>query len=531
MIDRKTASIIKKGDVSLGIELGSTRIKAVLIDADHNVVAQGEYQWENQLVDGIWTYRLIEIWNGISICYTSLKRAIKRDYNVEITKIKNIGVSAMMHGYMVFDKNDNQLVPFRTWRNTNQAKASEKLSSLLEYPMPQRWSCTHIYQAILNGEDHINKISFQTTLAGYIHYMLTGKKVVGVGEASGMFPIDLKTRKFNQKSLQRFNQEIEKYGVTWKYEDILPQVLIAGSDAGSLTKDGALLLDPTGDLMAGSKLCPPEGDAGTGMVATNSVAPRTGNISAGTSVFAMIVLENELKEVHKEIDLVTTPCGDLVGMVHCNNCTSNLNTWIKMFEEVVSTLGFNVSKNELYTKLFEKALMGDLDAGGLLSYEYLSGEHITGFEEGRPLVAMTPNSTMNLANFMRCSLYSSLGALKIGLDILLKEEGVKIDKIYGHGGFFKTEEVGQRIMSQATSTPVSVVENAGEGGAWGIALLASYLDNTDKSLTSFLGENVFAGGRTVTIEASSDEIRGFETFINRYKQGLAIERAAISYLK
>ncbi len=531
MIDRKIANAIEKGEVSLGIELGSTRIKAVLIDADYKVVAHGDYQWENKLVDGIWTYRLIEIWNGISICYTSLKRAIKRDYNVEITKIKNIGVSAMMHGYMVFDENDNQLVPFRTWRNTNQEEASEKLSALLEYPMPQRWSGTHIYQAILNGEKHVNRISFQTTLAGYIHYMLTGKKVMGVGEASGMFPIDLKTGEFDQERLKIFNQEIEKHGVAWKYEDILPQVLVAGCDGGSLTKDGALLLDPTGELTAGSKLCPPEGDAGTGMVATNSVAPRTGNVSAGTSVFAMIVLEKELKKVHKELDLVTTPCGDLVGMVHCNNCTSNLNTWIKMFEEVTLTFGFSVSKDDLYTKLFKKALMGDLDAGGLLSYEYLSGEHITGFEEGRPLFAMTPDSTMNLANFMRCSLYSSLGALKIGLDILLKEEQVKIDKIYGHGGFFKTEEVGQRIMSQATSTPVSIMENAGEGGAWGIALLASYLDNTDKSLATFLEEQVFAGGRTVTIEASNDEIKGFETFISRYKQGLAIERAAISYLK
>lgn len=530
MIDRKIVKDIQSGHVSLGIELGSTRIKAVLINEDFVPVAQGDFNWENKLEDGVWTYSLIEIWNGISVCYTALKRDVEAKYKVKLTKINNIGISAMMHGYMVFDKDDNQLVPFRTWRNTNQEEASQTLSRAFQYPIPQRWSSCHLYQAILNKEEHIKDISFQTTLAGYIHYKLTGKKVLGVGEASGMFPIDISIKDFNGEFLNKFDQLVESHGYSLQYRDILPTVLIAGEEAGHLTEEGALLLDPSGELQAGSKLCPPEGDAGTGMVATNSVAKRTGNVSAGTSVFAMIVLEKELEKLHEELDLVTTPSGDLVGMVHCNNCTSNLNTWINMFDEVINTFGFTVSKDELYTKLFESALEGELDAGGLLSYEYLSGEHITKFEAGRPMIVSTADSNLNLSNFMRCSLYSSLGALKIGLDILLKEEGVKIDKIYGHGGFFKTEEVGQRIMSQATSTPVSVMENAGEGGAWGIALLASFLDK-DITLPEFLDKEVFASGRTITVEASRDEIAGFEVFIERYKAGLPIERAAIDNLK
>lgn len=530
MIDRKIVKSIEKGDVHLGIELGSTRIKAILIDDSFVPIAQGDFAWENKLENGVWTYSLIEIWNGISVCYTALKRNVEAKYHVKLTQIKNIGVSAMMHGYMVFDQDDNQLVPFRTWRNTNQEQASSELSELFDYPIPQRWSVSHLYQAILNNETHVQDISFQTTLAGYIHYKLTGKKVLGVGEASGMFPIDIETGQFNTDFLNKFDQLIADYNYDWKYEQILPQVLTAGENAGTLTKDGALLLDPSGELQPGSVLCPPEGDAGTGMVATNSVAKRTGNVSAGTSVFAMIVLEHELNKRHPEIDLVTTPSGDLVGMVHCNNCTSNLNTWINLFEEVVNTFGFTVTKDELYTKLFKQALEGDLDAGGILSYEYLSGEHITKFEEGRPLIVTSPESNLNLANFMRCALYSSLGALKIGLDILLKDEEVKIDKIYGHGGYFKAEEVGQRIMSSATSCPVSVMENAGEGGAWGIALLAAFHDQ-QLPLDRFLDEKVFAAGRTITVEASHDEIQGFETFMNRYKNGLAIERAAIDNLQ
>ncbi len=529
-MNKLIAKEIRNGNISLGIELGSTRIKAVLIDSNNKSIAQGDFEWENKLVDGHWTYSLVEIWNGISVCYTNLKRNVKAEYDVTINNIKNIGISAMMHGYIALDKDDNLLVPFRTWRNTNQEAASEFLSQLYNYPMPQRFSNAHIYQAILNGEEHVNTIAHQTTLAGYVHYRLTGERVLGVGEASGMFPIDIHTNDFNQEFIEKFNQEVHSKGIKWNYQDLLPKVLVAGENAGILTEEGAKLLDPSGDLQPGSKLCPPEGDAGTGMVATNSVATRTGNVSAGTSVFAMIVLEDDLKKVHPEIDLVTTPSGNLVGMVHCNNCTSNLNSWMNIFDQVTETLGFEVSKNDLYTKLFKKALESDLDAGGLLSYEYLSGEHITGFEEGRPLFAMTADSNFNLANFMRCSLYSSLGALKIGLDILLKEEQVKLDKIYGHGGFFKTEEVGQRIMSQATNTPVAIMDNAGEGGAWGIAILAGYQDS-DKSLDDYLNEDVFKGSYETTIMATNEEVAGFEKFIERYKQGLAIERCAIDNLK
>lgn len=524
------AKEIRSGNVSLGIELGSTRIKAVLIDSNNQSIAQGDFEWENKLVDGHWTYSLVEIWNGISVCYTNLKRNVKRDYDVIIRNIKNIGISAMMHGYIVLDQDDNLLVPFRTWRNTNQEAASKYLSNLYNYPMPQRFSNAHIFQAILNEEDHVNEIRHQTTLAGYVHYCLTGEKVLGVGEASGMFPIDIHTKKFNQDFIEKFNVEIHSRGIKWNYQDILPEVKVAGQSGGTLSESGAKLLDPSGELMPGSNLCPPEGDAGTGMVATNSVATRTGNVSAGTSVFAMIVLEDDLKAVHPEIDLVTTPTGNLVGMVHCNNCTSNLNSWMNIFDQVITTFGFEVSKNDLYTKLFRQALNSDLDAGGLLSYEYLSGEHITGFEEGRPLFAMTADSNFNLANFMRCSLYSSLGALKIGLDILLKEEQVKLDKIYGHGGFFKTEEVGQRVMSQATNTPVSIMDNAGEGGAWGIAILAGFQDS-DKTLDDYLNEDVFKGSFETTIMATTAEIDGFEQFIERYRQGLAIERSAIDNLK
>lgn len=524
------ANDIENGKVSLGIELGSTNIKAVLINANNQSIAQGDHGWENKFIDGHWTYSLDEILEGIAKCYSSLKANVKTEYGVTITNIANIGISAMMHGYIVLDENDDMLVPFRTWRNTNQEKASHQLSELYNYPMPQRFSNAHIYQAILNNEEHINSIKHQTTLAGYVHFLLTGSKVLGVGEASGMFPIDLKTKDFNQQFIKQFNDLVHSKGVKWNYQDILPTVKLAGENAGCLTESGAKLLDVSGDLKPGSKLCPPEGDAGTGMVATNSVAKRTGNVSAGTSVFAMLVLEEDLKAVHPEIDLVTTPSGDLVGMVHCNNCTSNLNSWVSLFDDVVNTLGFEVSKNDLYTKLFKKALEADLDAGGLLSYEYLSGEHITGFEEGRPLFAMNANSNFNLANFMRCSLYSSLGALKIGLDILLKEEHVKLDKIYGHGGFFKTEEVGQRIMSQATNTPVAIMDNAGVGGAWGIAILAA-LQESDKSLATYLNDDVFKDASESVLMASDEEVLGFEQFIDRYKQGLAIERCAIDNLK
>ncbi len=526
----KRAAAIKAGEVSLGIELGSTRIKAILIDDNYDIVAQGDFEWKNELVNGVWTYSLVKIWNGISVCYSNLKKDVFHKYGVKLTKIKNIGISAMMHGYIVLDEKEDLLVPFRTWRNTSQEEASKYLSELYSFPIPQRWSNAHIYQAILNEEEHVNKIAHQTTLAGYVHYMLTGKFVMGVGEASGMFPIDIKTKQFNKKYLQQFNDLVHSKGIEWDYEDLLPEVLVAGQEAGRLTDEGAKRLDPSGELEAGSILCPPEGDAGTGMVATGSVATGTGNISAGTSVFAMIVLEKELKKMYGEIDLVTTPSGDMVAMVHCNNCTSNLNRWINMLEETINTFGFEVSKNELYTKLFKKALEGDLDAGGLLSYEYLSGEHITGFEQGRPMVMSKPDSNFNLANFIRCSLYSSLGTLKIGLDILLKEEKISIEKIYGHGGFFKTEEVGQKIMSQATTSPISVMETAGEGGAWGIAILSAFHESGYGDLSTFLDEKIFNDSSVITVEASKKEIEGFEIFMERYKKGLEIENSAVKNL-
>lgn len=526
----KIKKSIESGEIALGIELGSTRIKGILVDNNFNIVAQGDYLWENSLVDGIWTYSLDEIWKGVQSCYKSLKLDVKEKYGVTLKKINNMGFSAMMHGYIVLDKEDNMLVPFRTWRNTQQEEASHFLGELYNYPVPQRFSNSHIYQAILNDEQHINDIAFQTTLAGFVHYKLTGEKVLGVGEASGVFPIDLETKSFNMDYIERFNKVIADRGVTWKYQDILPKVLVAGENAGTLTLAGANLLDVDGDLESGSVLCAPEGDAGTGMVATNSVSKKTGNVSAGTSVFAMIVLEDNLKKVHNEIDLVTTPDGNLVGMVHCNNCTSNLNTWVDMFDEVINTFGFNVSKNELYTKLYKKALESDLDAGGVLSYGYVSGEHITKFEEGRPLIVSKPDSNFNLANFMRSSLYTSLGALKIGLDILLKEEEVKLDKIYGHGGFFKTEEVGQRIMSQATNAPVSIMENAGEGGAWGMSILAMYQNYNDMELPEFLNAKIFKDNKEVTISATEEEVKGFELFMDRYKKGLEIERSAIENL-
>ncbi len=424
----KIKEMVKDGNAVIGIELGSTRIKAVLIGDDNEPIAAGAHDWENQYVDGLWTYSLENVWLGIQDSYQKMAQDLKNQYGVTIESVKAIGFSGMMHGYLTFDQSDRLLTPFRTWRNNLQGEASEALTDLFDYPVPQRFSIAHLYQAILNGEDHVKDIAFQTTLAGYVHWQLTGEKVLGVGEASGMFPIDLATKTFNAEMLEAFDQHIGDQGVSWKVADILPKVLKAGETAGSLTEQGAKSLDPTGSLKVGIPLCPPEGDAGTGMVATNSVARRTGNVSAGTSVFAMIVLEKDLSKVHSEIDLVTTPAGDLVAMAHSNNCTSNLDSWVNIFAEAINEFGVNVDKSMVYKTLYTKALEGDYDGGGLLSYGYLSGEHITGFEEGRPLFARKADSIFNLANFMRVNLYTSLGALKIGLDILLKEEGVEVDE-------------------------------------------------------------------------------------------------------
>lgn len=526
-------STIVNGKAVLGIELGSTRIKAVLVNEKNQPIASGSHEWENQLVNNIWTYSEEAIWTGIQESYQDMVKDVKEKYGVPVKKLAAIGFSAMMHGYMPFNEAGELLVPFRTWRNTMTEKASEELTELFQYHIPQRWSIAHLYQAMLNQEPHVKDITFMTTLEGYVHWKLTGEKVLGVGEGSGMFPIDMEIKNYDPKCLAAFDKLAAPYGFPWKLEEILPKVLLAGEEAGRLTEEGAKLLDTTGELEAGIPFCPPEGDAGTGMVATNSIAKRTGNVSAGTSVFSMVVLEKPLSKVYPEIDLVTTPTGNLVAMVHCNNCTSDLNAWVNLFKEFAEAMGMQVDMNQLFGTLYHKAMEGDADCGGLLAYNYFSGEHITGFEEGRPLFARTPESKFNLANFMRVNLFTSLGALKTGMDILLKEEGVRLDKILGHGGLFKTKGVGQNLLAGAIDTPVSVMETAGEGGAWGIAVLASYLVNKEagESLEDYLNHKVFAGQEGEEVQPDTRDVQGFNEFMVRYKAGLAIERAAVENLK
>lgn len=521
-------SVIEAGKAILGIEFGSTRIKAILIGEDNAPIAQGSHDWENRYENGIWTYSEADIWNGLQDCYSSLAKDVENTYGVKLKKLAGIGFSAMMHGYLVFDEAGKLLVPFRTWRNTITEEASLKLTELFDFHIPQRWSIAHLYQAILNGEEHVKDIRYMTTLEGLVHWKLTGEKVIGVGEASGMFPVDSTTCNYDEKMVKQFDELIADKGFDWKLEDILPKSLVAGDNAGTLTEEGAKLLDVSGNLEAGIPLCPPEGDAGTGMVATNSVAKRTGNVSAGTSVFAMVVLEKALSKAYEEIDLVTTPTGHAVAMVHCNNCTSDLNAWVNIFKEFSEAFGIDADMNKLFGTLYNKALEGDADCGGLLAYNYFSGEHVTGFEEGRPLFVRTPESRFNLANFMRVNLFTSLGALKTGCDILLKEENVKVDNITGHGGLFKTKGVGQSILAAALNAPVSVMETAGEGGAWGMALLASYMVNKgNMSLDNFLNDKVFAGEKGTTIAPDAKDVAGFDKFIERYKNGLPIERAAV----
>lgn len=526
-------STVVNGKAVLGIELGSTRIKAVLVNEQNQPIASGSHEWENQLVNNIWTYSEEAIWAGIQDSYRDMIRDVKEKYGVPVKKLAAIGFSAMMHGYMPFNADGELLVPFRTWRNTMTEKASEELTDLFQYHIPQRWSIAHLYQAMLNQEPHVKDITFMTTLEGYVHWKLTGEKVLGVGEGSGMFPIDMEIKNYDRTCLEAFDKLAVPYGFPWKLEEILPKVLLAGEEAGRLTEEGAKLLDTTGELEAGIPFCPPEGDAGTGMVATNSIAKRTGNVSAGTSVFSMVVLEKPLSKVYPEIDLVTTPTGNLVAMVHCNNCTSDLNAWVNLFKEFAEAMGMKVDMNQLFGTLYHKAMEGDADCGGLLAYNYFSGEHITGFEEGRPMFVRTPESKFNLANFMRVNLFTSLGALKTGMDILLKEEGVKLDKILGHGGLFKTKGVGQNLLAGAIDTPVSVMETAGEGGAWGIAVLASYLVNKEEgeSLEDYLNNKVFAGQEGEEVQPDERDVRGFDEFMVRYKEGLAIERAAVEHLK
>ena len=525
-------STIETGKAILGIELGSTRIKAVLIDQENKPIAQGSHTWENQLVDGLWTYSIEAIWSGLQDCYADLRSNIKNLYgDVEIENLAAIGVSAMMHGYMPFNEKEEILVPFRTWRNTNTGRAAAALSELFVYNIPLRWSISHLYQAILDNEAHVKDIKFLTTLAGYVHWQLTGEKVLGIGDASGMLPIDPTTHNYSAEMVAKFDNLIAPKEYSWKLEDILPKVLSAGENAGVLTPEGSKMLDASGHLKAGIPVCPPEGDAGTGMVATNAVKQRTGNVSAGTSSFSMIVLEKELSKPYEMIDMVTTPDGSPVAMVHCNNCTSDLNAWVNLFKEYQELLGIPVNMDEIYSKLYKIALTGDADCGGLLSYNYISGEPVTGIADGRPLFVRSANDKFSLANFMRTHLYASVGVLKIGNDILFNEEKVKVDRITGHGGLFKTKGVGQRVLAAAINSPISVMETAGEGGAWGIALLGSYLVNNEKkqSLADFLDENVFVGDAGVEISPVPEDVAGFNAYIENYKAGLPIEEAAAKF--
>lgn len=529
---------IQDGKTILGLEFGSTRIKAVLVDGSHQPVAQGNWDWENSLVDNVWTYSLEDIWKGLQGCYADLVRDVERKYGVPLTKLAALGFSGMMHGYMPFDSRGELLTPFRTWRNTMTEEACGKLTPLFRFNVPQRWSIAHLYQAILNGEEHVKDIAYLTTLAGYIHWKLSGNgtgdgaRVLGVGEASGMFPIDSGICDYDQEMVEKFDALVADRGFSWKLRDILPRVLRAGEDAGRLSPEGAKLLDVSGRLEPGVPMCPPEGDAGTGMVATNSVRVRTGNISAGTSIFSMVVTEKALEKVHEEIDMVTTPDGSPVAMVHCNNCTSDLNAWVGLFEEFAGKFGLKPDRNELYGTLYREALKADPDCGGLMAYNYFAGEPVTGLNEGRPMFVRTPDAKFTLANFMRSHLYSSMAALKIGNDILRKEEQVKVDSLTGHGGLFKTPVVGQQLMAAAMNTPVTVMDTASEGGAWGMAVLAAYRyeKGENETLPDYLADRIFAGQTGSTIEPVPEDVAGFDAFIEKYKSTLPAEKAAVEGL-
>lgn len=523
---------IKEGNTSLGIEFGSTRIKAVLINSQFETIGSGSYEWENLYKDGYWTYNLEDVITGLQTAYSRLKRSVEQNYGVTISTIGSIGFSAMMHGYMAFDKTGELLVPFRTWRNSTTSIASKELTEEFQFNIPERWSVAHLYQAILNDEKHLSRIDYITTLAGYIHWLLTGQKAIGIGDASGMFPIDESIHDYNKTMVKQFDDLIADKNFSWKLKDILPSIFLSGMHAGELSETGAKILDRSGDLQPGIPICPPEGDAGTGMVATNSVRKRTGNISVGTSVFAMIVLEKDISKVYQEIDLVTTPNGSPVGMVHANNCSSDLNAWVGLFREFSEAMGQETDSNVLFEVMLNKALEADPDGGGLLSYGYYSGENLTGFEKGRPLFVRSPESNFNLANFMRTHLFTAFGALKIGMDILTKKENVAIDSILAHGGIFKTPLVGQKIVAAAMNVPVSVMSTAGEGGAWGMAILASYMTNKEQneSLEDFLDKKVFKDIDGQEISPDQLDVKGFEKFFERYKKGLVIEQAAVNHL-
>lgn len=527
-----TKEAIAKGETSLGIEFGSTRIKAVLIDNHYETIATGSYEWENRLENGFWTYSLVDIVTGLQAAYGEMKQQVEREHGITIRTIGSIGFSAMMHGYMAFDKTSELLVPFRTWRNTTTGAAAKELTELFQFNIPERWTIAHLYQAILNEEKHLPRIDYVTTLAGFIHWLLSGEKVLGIGDASGVFPIDEETKDYNETMIKQFDERVKDRNLPWTLKDILPRVSQAGDKAGKLTEVGVKILDRSQNLQPGIPICPPEGDAGTGMVATNSVRKRTGNVSVGTSVFSMIVLEKELSNVYPEIDMVTTPNGAPVAMVHANNCSSDLNAWIRLFREFSEAMGQKVDTDQLFEVMLNKAMEADPDGGGLLSYGYYSGENITGLEQGRPLFVRSPESNFNLANFMRTHLFSAFGALKIGMDILTKKENVSIDGILAHGGLFKTPVVGQKIVAAAMNAPVSIMDTAGEGGAWGMAILASYMRGKDQNenLEDYLDNKVFKDVDGKEIYPDGLDIKGFEQFIERYRKGLAIEKAAVDHL-
>ena len=514
------------GKEVLGIEFGSTRIKAVLIDENSSPIASGSYNWENKLENGIWTYSLDDVWTGLRAAYSDLNDECMSEFGSYIENLSAVGFSAMMHGYLPFDKDDNQLAEFRTWRNTVTGQAAKELTELFDFNIPQRWSIAHLYQAILNGEKHVSKISFLTTLAGYVHYKLSGVKAVGIGEASGMFPIDSNIDDYDADMIDKFNSlpKVKEIGVNIK--EILPKVLVAGENAGFLTEEGAKLLDEKGILKSGIPMAPAEGDAGTGMAATNSIAVKTGNVSAGTSIFSMVVLENKLKNVYEEIDMVTTPVGKPVAMVHCNNCCTDLDYWVNLFSQFANSIGNQMNKSELYDLLYESALYGDTDAGGLVNFNYFSGEPVSHTADGRPVFLRKQGANFNLANFMRCQIYSTMATLKIGMEILEKEN-VTIDCLMGHGGLFKTKIVGQKLMAGAMNCPVAVMQTAGEGGAWGMALLAKYsVDSNGIPLDEYLNAKVFNTCKSSTIQPDEDDVRGFEEYMKNYKSALKAEISA-----
>ncbi len=511
---------------SLGIELGSTRIKLTLIDENFHVVSEGFSTWENRFINNLWTYSISDIKNHLQDAYRNLKNNIKNKYNYVLKEVGSIGISAMMHGYMAFDEDNRLLVPFRTWRNNNASEAAYKLSEIFNFHIPARWSIAHLYQAILNNEEHVPSISFFTTLSGYVHFLLTGNKVLGIGDASGMFPINPLTKDYDHEMLVKFNSLLNEKNLTFRLEELLPKILLAGQNAGRLTKEGALFLDVDGDLKEGVLFCPPEGDAGTGMVCTNSILPLTGNISAGTSIFGMIVLDKKMSKYYPEIDIVTTSIGNEVAMVHCNNCTSEINAWVNLFYEYSQLIGSNISKNDIYYKLFKESLNGEPDCGTLLTYNYTSGENITNIRHGHPLFIKDENSSFTLSNFVRAQIYSAFATLKFGLDKLLKDENINAKNFYAAGGIFKSEGVADLYLASSLNTPITLMETSNEGGSYGMALLAAYMFHNNLSLVDYLNNLIFVNAKSKTTFPDVELVEGFNQFEKRYIRGLTLLKDA-----